>query len=58
MKHRLAVSYLSFILVTVFFITVSSICHVNQGESCNVISFILMILMFSLLLISIVLLID
>ena len=58
MKYKLTVSFLSFIYVTVLYITVSSICHVNSRESCYVISFILMILMFSLLLISIVLLID
>lgn len=58
MKHRLAVSYLSFILVTVFFIIVSSICHVNPGEFCYVISFILMILMFSLMCSSVILLIG
>jgi len=57
MKHRLTVSYLSFIIVTILYITVSSICHVNQQEWCYVISFILMILMFGLMLISIVLLI-
>ena len=58
MKYKLTVSFLSFILVTVLYIIVSSICHVNHGEFCYVISFILMILMFGLILSTVVLLID
>jgi len=57
MKYKLTVSFLLLILITILYITVSSICHDTQREMCYVISFILMILMFGLILITIVLLI-
>jgi len=58
MKHKIIVSFSSFILVLVLFIIVSSICHVNQQVSCYIINIMLLFLWLSLMIISVVVLIE
>jgi hypothetical protein len=58
MKHKIIVSFSSFILLTVLFILISSICHVNPYVSCYFINLMVMIIWLGSLLISIVVLID
>ena len=58
MKYKTTISYLVFIISTLLFILVSSICHDTQEVLCFSLSFLLFILMFGSMIISIALLMD
>ena len=58
MKYKIAISFLSFIYVTVLYILASSLCHVAQTESCFIINLTLLILMICLMCVSALFLVD